>query len=231
MSPKGFSIWIGYDSREPIASHVCAHSIIRRASQPVKIGFINQGNLRDIFARDDPAGSTEFSLSRFLTPYLADNGVSMFCDGDFLFLADVWELYELMASDIYADVACVQHDYIPRTARKFLGQEQASYPKKNWSSLMLFNGHRSAVRSLTPASVQSHSPSYLHQMEWARSISPLPRAWNFLVTEQDPLPIDQIKALHFTLGIPAFKEYRDCDYAEYWLEELDHMNSVKEDGR
>src|SRR5512143_2386851 len=126
MSASDFSIWIGYDSREPIAAHVCAHSIIRRASRPVKLGFLNLRNLGDIWKRDDPAGSTEFSLTRFLTPYLANNGVSMFVDGDFLFLADVWELYETMADDIYADVACVQHDYVPKTQRKFLGQAQAT---------------------------------------------------------------------------------------------------------
>jgi hypothetical protein len=228
MSPHGFSVWIGYDSREPIAAHVCAHSIIRRASRPVKIGFLNLQSLGEIFKRPDPAGSTEFSLSRFLTPYLADNGVSMFVDGDFLFLSDVWELYELMASDIYADVACVQHDYTPKTSTKFLGQAQATYPKKNWSSLMLFNGHRSAVRNLTPSIVQSHPPAYLHQMEWAHNISALPKAWNFLVNELDPIPIEEIKALHYTLGIPMFKEYAKCDYADVWFDELHHMQHCAE---
>ena len=36
-------------------------------------------------------------------------------------------------------VYCVQHDYHPKETIKMDGAAQISYPRKNWSSLMLFN--------------------------------------------------------------------------------------------
>ena len=84
------------------------------------------------------------------------------------------------------------------------------------------------MRNLTPVTVHSHSPAYLHQMEWAHNISALPRAWNWLVGEYENVPVSEIKALHYTLGIPMFREYNNCDYAAEWLAELHHMQHCAE---
>ena len=222
MSPD-FSIWIGYDSRESIAWHVCAHSIMRRASRPVRIAPIMLRQLDGLYSRQDPEASTEFSLSRFLTPHLAGGGVSLFVDCDFVFMADVWELYELAATNIHEDVLCVQHDYTPAARVKMDGQVQAAYPRKNWSSLMLFNGHRAAVRNLTPLKVAALAPADLHRMTWAQNVGHVPRAWNWLIGEQPVVPLDEVKALHFTNGGPWFQEYANCDYSEVWVRELDDM--------
>ena len=220
---NAFRIFIGYDSRESIAWHVCAHSIMRRASRPVSISPIMLRQLDGIYNRADPQASTEFSLSRFLTPYLAGGGISMFVDCDFVFLHDVWELYELAATNTMDDVMCVQHEYTPRDTIKMDGQLQHAYPRKNWSSLMLFNGHRSAVKNLTPLKVESLSPANLHRMEWAQNVGHLPRAWNWLVGEYEKVPLNQLKAVHFTSGGPWFKQQANCDYAEVWVRELDDM--------
>ena len=222
MTPD-FSIWIGYDSRESIAWHVCAHSIMRRASKPVKIAPIMLRQLDGLYSRKDPAASTEFSLSRFLTPHLAGGGVSMFVDCDFVFLHDVWELYELAATNYMEDVLCVQHDYVPAARVKMDGQVQAAYPRKNWSSLMLFNGHRAPVRNLTPLKVSALAPADLHRMTWAQNVGHIPRAWNWLVGEYPKAPLDEVKALHFTNGTPAMPGYQDCDYSGVWVKELDDM--------
>ena len=46
------------------------------------------------------------------------------------------------------------------------GAVQTVYPRKNWSSLMLFNCDHPAVRALTPDVVNRESGAYLHRMQW-----------------------------------------------------------------
>lgn len=214
---KAFKVFIGYDPREAVAWHVCAHSIMRHASKPVMISPLIRSQVKGIHDRDDAKASTAFSLTRFLTPHLADNGVSMFVDCDFLFQSDVWELYDIAKADPYKDVFCVQHDYSPRTDRKFLGAVQHQYPRKNWSSLMVFNGHRASVKRLTPEYVQKATPAELHRMEWAKDIGGLPRTWNWLVGEYESVDSNAVKALHYTLGSPCFgpSEHEDVWWNEY----------------
>lgn len=177
-------------------------------------------HVKSIHDRNDPRASTAFSLTRFLTPHLADGGVSMFVDCDFVFLDDVWELYEIARQDPYKDVFCVQHDYQPSTRRKFLGAEQHAYPRKNWSSLMVFNGHRTSIKRLTPAFVEAATPADLHRMTWARDIGELPKAWNWLVGEYEEVDPSGIKALHYTLGSPCFGP---SEHEDIWWNEFHRM--------
>ena len=68
-----FKIFIGYDSREKIAYHVLSHSIISNATIPVQITPINLKNLKRFYKRPKAKNhSTEFSISRFLAPYLSN---------------------------------------------------------------------------------------------------------------------------------------------------------------
>jgi hypothetical protein len=219
-----FKVFIGYDSREAIAWHVCAHSIMRRASRPVSITPIMLRQLDGLYNRQDPSASTEFSLSRFLTPHLAGGGISMFVDCDFVFLRDVWELYEMAVAAPMDDVLCVQHDYVPRGHTKMDGAVQHAYPRKNWSSLMLFNGHRQAVRNLTPERVNAMLPAALHRMEWAHNVGEIPKVWNWLAGEYtSSVSAAELSAIHYTLGGPWFPGREGCEYADVWVRELDDM--------
>ena len=163
-----FRIFIGWDQREPEAYDVAKFSLERRASIPVEVAPIKLDELRarGLYWRDqDPLASTEFTYSRFLTPALAGfKGWALFCDCDFLWLGDIAGLPQYTKSP--KAVYCVQHDYTPKETTKMDGAVQTAYPRKNWSSLMLFNCDHPAVRSLTPEVVNRESGAYLHRMQW-----------------------------------------------------------------
>jgi hypothetical protein len=222
-------IFIGYDSREPLALEVCAHSINRRASRPVTICPLNVQHLGALYTRG-PNGTTEFSLTRFLVPYLSNyEGVSIFMDCDMLVRCDIAEvLHYVYGGDNYRDsqarptaaAYCCQHDYIPKDAVKATGQ-QTTYPKKNWSSFMVFNNAQ--CQALTPDYVNTASPADLHRMTWADSVGSLPLDFNWLVGEYEPN--QDARILHYTLGTPCFQAYRQSDHADLWFAELAHMNT------
>ena len=138
-------IYVGYDTREDIAYQVCEHSIYSHSGSAEVIP-LNQNVLRQdkwYWRGEDKLASTEFTFTRFLVPALANyEGWALFCDSDIVFLKDVKELFD-QADDKYA-VMCVQHDYTPKPGIKMDGQKQTQYPRKNWSSMVLFNcGHPS----------------------------------------------------------------------------------------
>lgn len=190
---------------------------------------INLANLGGLFDRPANAlSSTEFSFSRFLTPYLsAYEGWSLFMDCDMLARADFAELFAL-ADDRYA-VMVAKHDYTPRDAVKFEGHVQTKYEKKNWSSVMLFNNAR--CRALTPDFVNTASGLELHQFKWLASddeIGALPLEWNWLVGEYDHNP--DAKVAHFTVGGPYFAKYANADFSDEWRAALARANSVVSKG-
>jgi len=219
------NVFIGYDPRETVAFSVLAHSIHARASEPVTIAPLMLGQLKQALTRErHPLQSTDFSFSRFLTPYLSSySGWSVFMDCDMLMLDDIASLFRLR-DDRYA-VMVVKHDHVPRETVKFLGEPQSKYQKKNWSSVMLFNNAK--CRALTPAYVDSASGLELHQFKWLESddlIGALPDRWNHLVGYNAPRR--DAALVHYTLGGPYFDEYRDCEYAEAWRRERDRMLAV-----
>lgn len=214
-----YRIWIGYSTDEAQAFDVCAKSIKRRSSVPVEIYPIRQDWLRALglyWRERNPLASTEFSVTRFLTPCLAGyNGPALFMDSDFLVLADIRELFDLY-DPTYA-VQCVKHEYSPTAETKMGGMTQTVYPKKNWSSLMLFSSDHPDVKLLTPHKVNTETPLYLHRMQWTEdgSIGSLPEEWNFLVNHTRGI---EPKGLHFTEGT-LIQGVRD-DYSHLWEEEL-----------
>lgn len=222
---RAVKVFVGYDSREDIAWQVCRHSLLRHAGEDVTAIPIRQDVLRELglYTRPvDAKASTEFSLTRFLTPYLAaQSGWVVFCDCDFLFTSDVREV--LSGLDPAKAVYCVQHDYKPAHSIKMDGKAQAIYPRKNWSSFMVLNCDHPDVRALTPALVNSAAPAFLHRFEWvtdAEHIGALDIGWNFLVGEYEK-PAKTPRVLHYTVGGPWFDEWQDCDYSELWLHEQD----------
>lgn len=212
-------IYIGYDENETVAFHVLAHSIMARASVPPLICGIKLEQLPMWRARD-PQQSTQFSFSRFLTPYLAGyQGYALFMDCDMLMLSDVNALMQ-HASPKYAVSVC-KHDYVPAEPTKFLDQPQTKYLRKNWSSFMLFNC--AACQTLTPQYVNVAGGLDLHQFHWLpeQMIGELPKSWNHLVGEANQS--SDIDCLHWTKGGPWFAAYRDADFAELWRTEYQAM--------
>jgi len=223
-------VFIGYDPREAAAFSVLAYSIHARSSQPVSIAPLMLSSLKGIMTRErHPLQSTDFSFSRFLTPYLSDySGWSVFMDCDMLMLDDVAKLYA-SRDDRYA-VMVIKHVHVPKEKRKFLDQPQTAYQKKNWSSVMLFNNAQ--CHALTPEYVNHASGLELHQFKWLASddlIGELPDRWNHLVGYNAPR--GDASLVHYTLGGPYFDEYRDCEYAEEWRHERQAMLRVDQRGQ
>ncbi len=219
------NVFIGFDPRETVAFHVLSHSIHARATQPVSITPLMLSELGSILTRErHPLQSTEFSFSRFLAPYLSGySGWSVFMDCDMLMLDDISRLYA-QRDESFA-VMVVKHDHVPKENRKFLDQPQTPYPKKNWSSVMLFNNAR--CRALSPDYVNTASGLELHQFKWLADdnlIGGLPGQWNHLVGYHPPRK--GMSLVHYTLGGPYFNEYRDCEYAQEWRCELEAMLKV-----
>lgn len=206
-------IFIGFDNKESIAYHVLSHSIMRHSSIPLSITPLYLPNIKE-FTRPKEQQSTEFTFSRFLVPYLSGyEGWSLFMDSDMLCRTDLTEIVKYQ--DTSKNVSVVKHDYIPKKSIKFLGNAQVSYPRKNWSSLMIFNNR--ACQELTSDYVNNATAQDLHRFEWADSIGDIPTEWNWLVGEYDYLY--NAKLVHFTNGTPCFKEYASCDYAQEWHNE------------
>lgn len=222
-SAASLKIYVGYDSREDIAWQVCRHSIERHARAGVEVHPLRQPALRELGLYSRPAdgtASTEFSLTRFLTPYIAaHDGWTLFVDCDVLFTRDIADVLDGLddAKALYV----VQHDYVPANAVKMDGKAQSVYPRKNWSSFMLFNGANEHVRALTPHVVNTAAPSYLHRFEWLPDetlIGALDLEWNFLEGEY-PEPMTPPAAIHFTNGGPWFSHWQDVAFADLWRAE------------
>jgi len=169
-----------------------------------------------------PTEATEFSMTRFLVPYLSGyEGISLFMDSDMLCLADIFDLLEAGLADLRAVAVC-QHDYTPKGSVKMDGQQQTTYPRKNWSSLIVFNNDR--CQALTPDCVNTATGLDLHRFNWLTDLAPvgsIPLEWNWLVGEYAANPA--AKVLHYTLGGPWFRDYENCDHADLWREEYNRM--------
>ncbi|EHI48752.1 LPS:glycosyltransferase [SAR116 cluster alpha proteobacterium HIMB100] len=221
-------VFIGYDKREDIAYQVCKYSIKSR-NQNVDIRPLIQQELRDSgwYSRPiDKLASTEFTFTRFLVPELCDfKGWAVFMDCDMLLFSDISELFSL-ADDNYA-LMCVKHDYNPKATLKMDGQKQTIYPRKNWSSVMLFNCAHPSNRVLTRELVNKEdiSGAYLHRFSWLKDeeIGELPCTWNWLVGHYQEPEDGKPDLVHYTEGGPWFENYRFCGYHEEWKAALSAM--------
>jgi hypothetical protein len=226
-----FRVYIGWDRREIDAYDVAKFSLERRSSIPISVVPIKLDDLRKqgLYRREaDPLASTEFTYSRFLVPALAGyRGWALFCDCDFLWLGDIAGLlaYTQTPKAIY----CVQHDYAPKDTVKMDGAVQSVYPRKNWSSLMLFNCEHTASRRLTPDVVNRESGAYLHRMQWAddADIGALPVEWNWLEGWNEKPAQGTPRAVHFTRGGPWFENWRNVDYSDLWHAERDALAKAR----
>ena len=219
---------LGYDEREAVAIHTCTSSILRRASRPVSFTYLAPNQIITDYAETHTAGSglikegyapsNAFIFSRFLVPWLMGfEGWALFLDGDMIVQADIVDLWRLR--DPSKAVQVVQHDYRTKHATKYLDQPNQDYPRKMWSSVVLWNCAHPRNKVLTPDFVMGESGSYLHRFQWLEDvlIGELPKEWNWLVSEYPRNP--DAKLLHYTIGGPYFDEYGMCDHAEEWFME------------
>ena len=221
-------VFIGYDAREPEAYRVAEATLRARASKPVCVTPLNIRRLEEYgllrratdlrgqrydLPSNAPA-STEFAISRFLVPLLAQSGWALFCDCDVVFLEDVAQLFAL-ADPRYA-LMCAQHEKAELAASKMDGQLQTAYPRKNWSSVMLFNCDHPANRRLSLVDVQERRGFDLHSFYWLADaeIGALPAEWNWLVGQQ-PKP-KAPKLAHFTEGGPFLAGWQGAEHDDIW---------------
>lgn len=218
-------IFIGYDPKEPVIYHTCVNSIINNTKTPVSITPLALSMLPD-YDEVHTDGSNDFSYSRFLVPYLTNfTGWAIFIDGDMIVRTDLSKLWDLR-NELNA-VHVAKHNYRTKTSIKYMGSKNENYPRKNWSSVVLWNCSDPCNRILTPGFIEKMPGSYLHRFTWIsdRKIGELPLEWNWLCDEYGR----NIEAnlSHYTLGAPCFPEYLNTPMADEWVEEYSRMVSCQ----
>ena len=222
-------IFIVYDPREAIAYHVCSNSIIRHSSQPVAISPLALNILKD-YDETHTDGSNHFIYSRFLVPHLMNyKGWAIFMDGDMLLRDDITKLWELR--DESKAVQVVKHEYRTRFTEKYLGAKNEDYPRKNWSSVILWNCGHPGNAKVTPEFIQSATGAQVHRFTWLTDdlVGELPKEWNWLDIEYDHTP--DAKLVHYTLGTPCFHEFSNQgSFSNEWHRERIYTEFCQQHG-
>lgn len=222
MKLNKITLVVGFDQREAVAYHTFCQSVLEKSSLPMLFIPLAENTLVG-YKETHTDGSNKFIYSRFLTPYLCNfEGWAIFADGDMVCQTDIKQLWDLR--DDSKAVQVVQHDYQTKAHKKYLGNKNENYPRKNWSSVILWNCGHPAHRVLTPEFIQKQTGAYLHRFSWLSDaqIGALPREWNWLAIEYEDNP--QARLVHFTLGTPCFKDYADTAMADIWHEARERVN-------
>ena len=209
-------IVVGFDQRESVAYHTFTQSIIEMSSLPVSFIPLAINALKG-YKETHTDKSNDFIYSRFLSPHLnAFEGWAIFADGDMICQADIKELWDLR--DQSKALLVVKHDYQTKAHKKYLGNVNENYPRKNWSSVILWNCAHPKHKILTPEFIASQTGKYLHRFSWLDDIDigELPKEWNWLAIEYPENK--NAKLIHYTLGTPCFKEYKNTEMADIWYE-------------
>ena len=208
---------------EPVAYAVFCQSVIEHSSIPVSFTPMALNTLSE-YTETHKDGSNAFIYSRFLVPYLCDfKGMALWVDGDMIVRSDIAELLWEFQQD--EAVKVVKHHYQTKHPIKYLGAKNEDYPKKNWSSVMLWNCGHHLNKQLTPRFVMEKDGKYLHRFQWLKypeeQVGKLDETWNWLETEYKYNP--DAKLVHHTLGTPCFKNYQNTDYSQEWWETYQRM--------
>ena len=211
---KHLNIYIGYDSRHTSVAELnkkCLESSIifgagsgetynQMDKWVPEIKFLDISKIPE-YTRDYANQSTEFTYSRFLIPYLENyEGFSIFLDDDILFTESILPMFYFL--DLDDAVACIKYDFDKYVDTKFNGEKNVSYPKKLWSSLMIFNNAHEDCKKLTPEIVNTESGKYLHQFEWTDKISEIPDWYVFTEGHDTEETNWRPSAYHYTRGGP-----------------------------
>jgi hypothetical protein len=129
-------------------------------------------------------------------------------------IAKLWKL-----RDPSKAVMVAKHDYKTKFNGKYLGNVNEDYPRKNWSSVILWNCGHPANKVLTPKYIESATGAQLHQFKHIdeEDIGELPKLWNWLVMEYPHNDMAQL--LHYTVSTPCFYEYAETDHSADWWKE------------
>lgn len=222
-------IYVGYDSREGRSFDVArssaehyGHEVIPLRTDRLRASGLftrptdTRGMLWDLYSGQPQ--STEFALTRFLVPILAHSGTAMYVDCDVVFLSDPGKFLHWPVGEAVYVVKHPEFDGLKLV--KMEGQKQRIYPRKLWSSVMVFDCDHPANRRLNLSMVNTWHRDDLHAFKWLADdeIGELPPEANWLVGVQ-PKPADAIIA-HFTLGTPELKGHEHDEHAELWLDRV-----------
>ena len=214
MEQETLKIFIGFDDKEAVVFHTCVQSIIEKSKVPVSIHPLNLQMFQN-YKETHNDGSNNFIYSRFLVPYLNNfKGKALFLDGDMIVNDDVSKLFDHFKEE-YA-VQVVKHDYKTKFPIKYLGHKNDDYPKKNWSSVILFNCAHPKNQILTPQLIETAKGSYLHRFSWLdeNEVGEIPHEWNYLVLEYPET--SEAKIFHYTVGAPCFEDFNYGKEAKIW---------------
>jgi lipopolysaccharide biosynthesis glycosyltransferase len=154
-------------------------------------------------------------------------GWAIFADGDMVCREDISHLWSLRDPSMAVQV--VKHDYVTKSTQKYLGNRNENYPRKNWSSVILWNCGHPANRCLTPQFISSRDGAFLHRFRWLGDelVGELPKEWNWLAIEYNANP--HASLIHYTLGTPCFAAYRHSDLSDHWQAALRRaLNGLEE---
>lgn len=218
-------IFTGYDKRESKGWHGFIQSLIETSTSyrlmPPLTG--NQGD-----------GTNAFNCARFQVPELCNwSGPAIYVDAsDMLLRADISELANLF--DPTKALQVIKHDYHTKHPRKYVGTEMEAanhdYPRKNWSSVILWNcGHIAHFdgRLKIRQAIKVGDGKYLHRFGWLPDnlIGELPITWNWL--PQEAGENHEAKLIHYTAGAPFFAHYRDGPMSNHWHETARSFHSER----
>jgi len=205
---------VGFDQREAIAYHTFVQSVIDKSTIPVKFLPLNMNALSS-YNETHTDGSNQFIYSRFLVPYLLNfKGWAIYADGDMVCVEDIKKLWDLRDANYAVQVA--KHNYKTKIQNKYWGNKNENYPRKNWSSLILWNCEHPSHKVLTPEFIEKQSGAFLHRFSWINDdeIGELKKEWNWLAMEYEEKK--EIHLIHYTIGTPCFEEYENTSLASYW---------------
>jgi hypothetical protein len=189
-------VFLGFDPRQPVSYNVAQFSILRRAHRPVWLCPLIAEQLD--FQRP---GLTPFTWTRFLVPWLCNfQGWAVFMDADVIVVDDIYNIMNGVDQNKAVHVC----DTNPAFER---------------GAVMLFNCAHPDNAILTREYVAM--ANNLHSIGWTKNIGKLDPRWNHLVGYDKPT--DEVSLIHYTMGVPAFEETRDCEHADLWIQEAQIM--------
>ena len=210
-------LFIGHDTKQSSICDTCRLSVEDNSNIEIDVIHLSAMQSKGLFWREQAVGSTEFAFTRFLAPFLKGfYGYAIFCDSDFIWNSDPLELLDIV--DSKNAVSVVKHNITKDQIKpvKMDGQKQSWYPKKNWSSLMVFNCDHPFTKRLTPTTVSESPAGYLHEFDWCEenAIGSIPHTYNYLVGYYNDLT--EPKAIHYTDGGPWHPGYENVEFADRW---------------
>ena len=237
LTPDMCRVYVGYSADEAMASRVAEASL--RAHATMEHGFawqnilfrrLSRFSIHNVYTREterredgriydvisNAPMSTDHAIARFFVPFLCDYaGWALFTDGDVLCRRSIHDLFA--GADEHHAVQCVQHPPLLGEGLKKDDALQLSYPRKNWSSVMLFNCGHPANRVLDLATLNQWPGRDLHAFKWLKDteIGALDPTWNYLVNI-DPPQADPAM-VHYTEGIPSLPGHETDPFAREWF--------------